>query len=173
MHSDIYIVFNSLAPRKCGCNFTSIISELISKLDILNLCSEVALRRFPQDPTLDKSTSREPILTKLRLNMASLGDNELKCWSGLSDSLSIVRLCEKINPQHYSDVIMTTLASQITSLTVVYSIVYSDAYQRKHQSSASLAFVWGIHRDRWLPRTRGSYAENISIWWRHHGSTGF
>ena len=47
---------------------------------------------------------------------------------------------------HYNDVIMTTMASQITSLTVVYSTVYSDADQRKHQSSASLAFVWGIHR---------------------------
>ena len=33
---------------------------------------------------------------------------------------------------HYIDVIMTTMASQITSLTVVYSIVYSDADQRKH-----------------------------------------
>ena len=51
---------------------------------------------------------------------------------------------------HYNDVIMTTMASQITSLTVVYSTVYSDADQRKHQSSASLAFVWGIHRDRWM-----------------------
>ena len=47
---------------------------------------------------------------------------------------------------HYNDVIMTTMASQITSLTVVYSIVYPDADQRKHLSSASLAFMWGIHR---------------------------
>ena len=38
------------------------------------------------------------------------------------------------------------MASQITSLTIVYSIVYSDADKRKHQSSASLAFVRGIHR---------------------------
>ena len=37
-------------------------------------------------------------------------------------------------------------ASQITSLTVVYSTVYSGADQRKHQSSASLSFVGGIHR---------------------------
>ena len=56
---------------------------------------------------------------------------------------------------HYADVIMGPIASQITSLTTVYSIVYSDADQRKHQSSASLAFVWGIHRDRWTPRTKG------------------
>ena len=55
---------------------------------------------------------------------------------------------------HYDDVIMTTMAPQTTSLTVVYSTVYSDADQRKHQSSASLAFVWGIHRDRWIPRTK-------------------
>ena len=47
---------------------------------------------------------------------------------------------------HYNDVIMTAIASQITSLTIVYSAVYSDADQRKHQSSASLAFVREIHR---------------------------
>ena len=56
---------------------------------------------------------------------------------------------------HYDDVIMTTLASQITSLTIFYSIVYSGVDQRKHQSSASLAFVRGIHRGRWIPRTKG------------------
>ena len=41
---------------------------------------------------------------------------------------------------------MTTMTSQITSLTVVYSTVYSRPRSKKHQSSASLAFVWGIHR---------------------------
>ena len=41
---------------------------------------------------------------------------------------------------------MGTIASQITSLTSVYSTVYSGADQSKHQSSPSLAFVWGIHR---------------------------
>ena len=50
--------------------------------------------------------------------------------------------------QHYCDVIMGTVASQITSVTIVYTTVYADADQSKHQSSASLAFVWGIHRDR-------------------------
>ena len=46
----------------------------------------------------------------------------------------------------YGNVIMSTIASQITSLTIVYSTVYSSADQRKYQSSASLAFVRGIHR---------------------------
>ena len=58
---------------------------------------------------------------------------------------------------HYIDVIMTKMAPQITSLTVVYSIAYSGADQRKHQSSASLAFVRGIHRDRGIPRTKGQW----------------
>ena len=47
---------------------------------------------------------------------------------------------------HYDDVIMGVMASQITSLMIVYSTVYSGADQSKHQSSASLAFVLGIHR---------------------------
>ena len=47
---------------------------------------------------------------------------------------------------YYSYVIMGSIASQITSLTIVYSSVYSGAYQRKHQTSASLAFVRIIHR---------------------------
>ena len=41
---------------------------------------------------------------------------------------------------------MGAIAFQITSLTIIYSIVNSDADQRKHQSSASFAFVRGIHR---------------------------
>ena len=41
---------------------------------------------------------------------------------------------------------MSAMASQIANLTTVYSIVYLGADQRKHQSSASLAFVKGIHR---------------------------
>ena len=49
---------------------------------------------------------------------------------------------------HYSDVMLGAMASPITSLTIDYSTVYSGADQRKYQSSASLAFVRGIH---WWP----------------------
>ena len=55
-------------------------------------------------------------------------------------------MCINSLTYHYNDVIMGATASQITSLTIVYSTVYSDTNQRKHQSSASLAFVRGIHR---------------------------
>ena len=47
---------------------------------------------------------------------------------------------------HYSDVIMVTIASQITSVSIVCLTVSTGADQRKHQSSLSLAFVRGIHR---------------------------
>ena len=47
---------------------------------------------------------------------------------------------------HCCDVIMGAMASQIISLTIVYSTLYSGAYQRKHQSSASLTIVRGNHR---------------------------
>ena len=45
---------------------------------------------------------------------------------------------------------MSEMASQITSIIIVYSTVFSGADQRKHQSSTSLAFVWGIHKNSWL-----------------------
>ena len=54
-------------------------------------------------------------------------------------------MCQHFN-YHYTDVTMSPMASQITNLGIVYSTVYSDADERKHQSSASLAFVRRIHR---------------------------
>ena len=68
---------------------------------------------------------------------------------------------------------MTMLASQITSLPVVCSIVYSDVNQRKHQSSASLAFVREIHRGpvnfphKW-PVTRKMFPFDDVIMLRRH-----
>ena len=50
---------------------------------------------------------------------------------------------------------MSPIASQLTSLTIVYSTVYSGADQIKHQSSASLAFMRGIHKYQWIDRTKG------------------
>ena len=61
-------------------------------------------------------------------------------------ALTISRGIFSPKTSHYSDVTMGVIASLVTSLTIVYSTVYSGADQRKHQSSASLAFVRGIHR---------------------------
>ena len=61
---------------------------------------------------------------------------------------------------------MDAIASQNSSLSNVYSSVYSSANQRKHQSSASLAFVSGE-----FSAQMAINAENVSIWWRHHVGT--
>ena len=64
---------------------------------------------------------------------------------------------------------MTAMASQITSLTVVYSTVYSDADQRK---TSNLRVTGTLCREFTgpgeFPAQRASYAENVFIWWRHH-----
>ena len=62
---------------------------------------------------------------------------------------------------------MGAIAFQITSLTIVYSTVNSEADQRKHQSSLSLAFVNSPETGE-SPAQMASNAENVSIWWRHH-----
>ena len=58
----------------------------------------------------------------------------------------LLRWCLPLYSTHYCDVIMDAMVFQITSLSIVCSTFYSGANQRKHQSSASLAFVRGIHR---------------------------
>ena len=77
------------------------------------------------------------------------------CWT-YSLVASDLRCCEahltsmwwwwlEFYSKHYSDVLISMMASQITSLTIVYPTVYSGTDQRKHQSSVSLSFVQGIH----------------------------
>ena len=110
------------------------------------------------------------LFPSLNKKLRDLGAWRAKSFTGcVSTHLPLDKMATILaDYNHYSDVIMGTIASQITSLTNVYSTVYSDADQRKHQSSASLAFVRGIHRrpvnspHKW-PVTR----KNVSIWWRH------
>ena len=119
------------------------------------------------------------------------------CWCPScftrDEQSSLVNIMAAYTPatsEHYGDVIMGTIASQITSIAIVYSPVYSGADQRKHQSSASLAFVRGIHRGpvnsphKW-PVTRKIFPfddvimsrdvskHNIgsTTWWRHQRET--
>ena len=72
---------------------------------------------------------------------------------------------------HYNDVIMGAMASQITSLMIVYSIVYSGTDEKK----APKFRVTGLCAGNSLvtgefPAQRVSDAENVSIRWRHHVS---
>ena len=76
---------------------------------------------------------------------------------------------------HYNEVIMSTMASQITSITIVHSTVYSGKDKKTHQSSASLAFVRGIHRwpvnspHKW-PVTRKMFPFGDVIMWNGYMS---
>ena len=72
----------------------------------------------------------------------------LRLWIDRISQITIYVFVYIILLEHYDDIIMSTMVSQITSLTIVYSTVYSGTDERKHQSSTSLAFVRGIH---WWP----------------------
>ena len=79
---------------------------------------------------------------------------------------------------HYSDAIISAMASQTTSISTLCSSLCSGARQRKHQSSAPLSFVWGIHRcpvdsPNKGPVTREIFPfdyvitdNDIGFWWR-------
>ena len=81
-----------------------------------------------------------PDMHEPRLGVANWGSN---C---IFDTICFAAVGFGWLASRYSGVIMGTMVSQIISLTIVHSTVHSGADQRKHQSSASLAFVRGIHR---------------------------
>ena len=97
-----------------------------------------------------------------RALFSQTGIGKLSLWNTIRNILSLFTTFEIVLCLfHYNDFIMGEIVSQITSLTIVYSIVYSDADQRKHQSSASPG-------NGEFPAQMTSYAENVSICWRHH-----
>ena len=81
--------------------------------------------------------------------------------------IQVYTLCHE---KHYNDVIMGAIASQITSLTIVYSNDYSDADQKKKSKLRVTGLCAGNSPVTGeFPAQIASNAENISIWWRHHG----
>ena len=71
--------------------------------------------------------------------------------------------------RHYNHVIMSVMASQFISLTIVYSTVYI----RRRSKKTSKLRVTGLCEGNspvtdGFPAQRASNAENVSIWWRHH-----
>ena len=74
---------------------------------------------------------------------------------------------------HYNDVIMSAMGSQITSLTIVYSAFYSGADQKKTSKLRVTGLCEGNSpvTDEFPAQRAASNAENVSIWWRHHGYT--
>ena len=101
-------------------------------LPVLIPGTEQGLRRLPQCPP-EEQTGRHCLWTATG-SKRWVGTNKKKTWRH-----------DIVIFWHYCDIITTTMASQITSLTIVYSTVYSCANQGKHQSSVSLTFKRGIH----------------------------
>ena len=90
-------------------------------------------------------------------------------WAGIQCKFYIQRWDAK-PMYHFNDIIISAMASRITSLTIVYSTIHSGEDQRKHQSPASLAFVRRIHR--WLvnsphkgPVTRKTFPFDDVLMW--------
>ena len=83
-------------------------------------------------------------------------------WSNLSP----------VGSTHYCGVIMGAMASLITSPTSVYSTVHSGADQRKTSKLRVTGLCAGNSPETGeFPAQMASNAENVSIWWRHHGLT--
>ena len=97
---------------------------------------KVKLWTLIQISGIHKCHFREPDIQMSRSNLTGV--------RGHKDRRRIALL--KLWHFHHHDVIMSAPASQIAGVTSVYSTVCLSADQRKHQSSASLAFMRGIHR---------------------------
>ena len=96
-------------------------------------------------------------MTNLKLQQHFPGDNELtQPRKTTTTYMAFVR-------PHYSDVIMIAMASQITSIKIVCSTIYLGTNQRKHQSSALLAFVREICR--WMELCM--HTKNIPMCLKH------
>ena len=126
--NEFWIGINTLRPIKICCNFAMTFSHA---------CSWMKIYQFHLRFHWSLFLRLELTIFQHWFNIGSLS----------AMMVSLLMHISVIGPQwHFNDVIMGMIASQITSLTIVYSTVYSDADQRKLQNSASLAFVRGIHQ---------------------------
>ena len=122
--------------------------------------------------TFFQGSLRKSVQTLLRNNTTH------SVFKKYNHSPCVIALCSisaqsrsSISFRHYSDMIMSAMASHITNVTIVYSTVCSGADQRRYQSSASLAFVKGnAPVTGEVPAQRASISESVFIWWRHHES---
>ena len=115
--------------------------------------------------SLDPLDHSKTWIWKCRLQVCSLFVSAIMCYATIPTTFAVPVL-----RNHCVDVTMSAMASQITSLTMVYSTVLFRPRSKKKLCSASLAFVRGILAVACeFPAQRATNAENVSIWWRHHG----
>ena len=137
-----YLKVNAYSPLSASSVVLTFISSspLGYFINIFNICSIICYNRICDNSrfvVLCCGLLLDECITSFGMLSGTDMKQSCDCPSATDSSL-----------MHYSDVMMGAMASQITSLTIVYSTVYLSLDQRKHQSSASLAFVRWIHRDR-------------------------
>ena len=138
---------NTLRPRQNGRRFPDDIFKWIFLNENVWIPIEISLKFVPMGPinnipTLvqimawrrpgDKPLS-EPMMVSLPMHICVARPQ----WVKLGDPGIYASVNWDIIVSHYNDVVMSAMASQFTSLTIVYSVVYSGRDQRKHQSSAT------------------------------------
>ena len=104
--------------------------------------------------------------------------SHIAAWSQLKIACALHRedVCGctcSVSGRHYNDVIVGTMASQITSLTIVYSF----RLFRHRSKNTSKLHVTGLSAGNSpatgeFPAQMARNAENVSIWWRHHWYAG-
>ena len=95
--------------------------------------------------------------------------NSCYMFAHYTDSCPVVLWAIYWCNSHYNDVIMSAVASQITSLTIVY-LTFSS---RRRSGKTSKLRVTGLCAGNSpaageFPAQMASNAENVSLWWRHH-----
>ena len=115
--------------------------------------------------TAEQTIEAPVIWDDIALIITSLWCSAVRCISPIDHCRTHWSLLHM--DQHYNDVIVGSIASQITSLASVDSTVYSGVDQRKHKSSAWLALVWGIHQGPVNPQW--PVTRKMLPGWRHHG----
>ena len=99
--------------------------------------------------------------------------NELQCWFSKSSEILSVYTCIPNEKRicHYNDVIMSAMASQITSIPIVCWTVYSRCRSKKTVTPMlhlTGLCAWNSPGTGDFPAQMASNAEDVSIWWRHH-----
>ena len=168
MHMD-WLCFNSSPPRQNDHHFTDYIFRCIFVNETFCILIKIPLKFVLKGPIYNipalvqimawcrpgDTLLSEPMMVSLPTHICVTRPQWINCfivviflvflifWIHMVHLAMFFRITYR---HHYSGIIMSAMASQITGASIVCSAASSGADQRKHQSSASLAFVMGIHR---------------------------
>ena len=115
------------------------------QLVISNISSVIWYTEYVESILVNRTMCRAYVLKESTIKMWC-NSNMFPSWLNTSIILSAYAQLLIFTVLHYGDVIMRAMAFQITDVSIIHPTVCWGADQRKHQSSASLAFVRGIHR---------------------------